>query len=162
MVVEEYGVVGRGGEEGDVMRYPKKEVAEVATIPFSIFLAYPHATRDGRCKRQAAHDARGAPTSASPLSPWRVMRGRSCILSRHVARSAHDRGSNDADAHQARRGRAHIQTSSPPRPRPRGDAQVYLACATTRCPSRATSPSSCLPVHDEHQARVDRDSGGQA
>jgi CDGSH-type Zn-finger protein len=31
MVVKEYGVVGRGGEEGDIMRYPKKEVAEVVS-----------------------------------------------------------------------------------------------------------------------------------
>ncbi|KAJ7822260.1 hypothetical protein B0H14DRAFT_2828879, partial [Mycena olivaceomarginata] len=64
MVVEEYGVVRRGGGEGDVVRFPKKEVAEgrkcpvkrvqaPRPVPFSIFLAYPHATRDGRCKRQA-------------------------------------------------------------------------------------------------------------
>jgi hypothetical protein len=97
---------------------------------FSIFLAYPLTTRDRRCKQQAAHDARGAPPPPR-LRHRGASCGRSRIRSGRVSSSARSEDAHDADAHHARAGRVHIGTLSRPRPRPRGDAQVHLARAST-------------------------------
>ncbi|KAJ7867704.1 hypothetical protein B0H14DRAFT_2730764, partial [Mycena olivaceomarginata] len=127
MVVEEYGVVRRGGGEGDevaegrkcpVKRVQAPRVASGTLRPpsslpqpvlFSIFLAYPHATRDGRRKRQAGRTYGHYPHPGPAL----------------------------ATTHK------------------------YTSRAATWYPSRATSPSSCLPVHDERrrastETRADR------